>query len=102
MKGGKGVATASGGLLVLMPVPILIGFAAWLVTFLVSRYVSLASLVSAVAVPAAAWILEPSLLLKLVATALGVLVIARHHTNIRRLLNGTEHRWERKKEAPVA
>ena len=96
-KGGKGVATASGGLLVLVPGPILIGFVVWLVTFFVSRYVSLASILAAVAVPASAWILEPSLTFRLVATALGVIVIARHHSNLRKLLNGTEHRWERRK-----
>lgn len=100
-KGGKGVATAAGGLIVIIPFPMLIGAAAWIVVFFASRYVSLASILSSVAVPAAAWAIEPSLALKLVATALGALVIVRHHSNIRRLLSGTEHRWERRKEAPA-
>jgi len=95
-KGGKGVATSSGGLLVLMPVPILIGAAAWFITLFVSRYVSLASILASIAVPAAAWTLGRPLVLKIVVTLLGALVIARHHSNIRRLLAGTEHRWERK------
>ncbi len=97
-KGGKGVATASGGLLVLMPVPILIGAAVWFITFFTSRYVSLASILASVTVPAAAWALDPSLALKVTVTLLGVLVIVRHHSNIRRLLAGTEHRWGRKDE----
>jgi len=101
-KGGKGVATTSGGLVVLMWKPIVIGVVVWLITFLASRYVSLASILAAIVVPAAAWVLGYPLALKVVVTLLGVLVIVRHHANIRRLLAGTEHRWERaaKKEAP--
>ena len=101
-KGGKGVATASGGLLVLMWEAILIGALVWFATFFLSRYVSLASILAALVVPATAWVLGYSLALKLVVTLLGLLVIARHHANIRRLLAGTEHRWERTrpKEAP--
>ena len=95
-KGGKGVATASGGLLVLMPVPILIGATVWFTTFFTSRYVSLASILSSITVAAAAWALGHPLGLNIVVTLLVVLVIARHHTNIRRLVAGTEHRWERR------
>src|SRR5437764_2255933 len=46
--GGKGVATGAGAVVVLLPIPILAGFAAWLVTVSASRIVSLASLVAAV------------------------------------------------------
>ena len=49
-----------------------------------------------VAVPAAAWAIGLPVLLKILATLLGVLVIVRHRSNIRRLLSGTEHRWKRK------
>lgn len=94
-KGGKGVATASGGLLVLMPLPGLIAASVWGVTFLVSRYVSLASILASLSVPATAWSLGLPLALKIVATALSLLVIVRHYANIRRLLAGTEHRWTR-------
>lgn len=97
-KGGKGVATTSGGLLVLMPVPILIGAAVWFITFFASRYVSLASILAAMVVPAVAWAFGMPLILKIVVTLLGVLVIVRHHANIRRLLAGTEHRWVRQPE----
>jgi glycerol-3-phosphate acyltransferase PlsY len=100
-KGGKGVATASGGLLVLMPVPILIGAGVWFSTFFATRYVSLASILSAVVVPAMAWAFGLPLILETVVTLLGVLVIARHHANIRRLLTGTEHRWERRQKEEV-
>ena len=95
-KGGKGVATASGGLLVLMPLPGLIAILVWIITFLASRYVSLASILASLSVPAAAWWLDLPLALKIVATVLSVLVVVRHYANIRRLLAGTEHRWTRK------
>jgi len=101
-KGGKGMATTSGGLLVLMPVTIFIGAGVWFTTFFVSRYVSLASILSAVVVPAVAWAFGMPLILKIVVTLLGAFVIVRHHSNIRRLFAGTEHRWERrsKREDP--
>ena len=98
-KGGKGVATAAGGLIVLMPVACAIGAAVWVVTFYATRYVSLASILAAAAVPTASWLLHPSLALKLVATVVGVFVIFRHRQNIRRLLNGTENRFGRKPDA---
>ena len=55
-KGGKGVATAAGGLVVLMPVSCLVGAVVWVLTFLISRYVSLGSILAAVAVPVTSWI----------------------------------------------
>jgi glycerol-3-phosphate acyltransferase PlsY len=94
-KGGKGVATASGGLLVLMPLPLLIAAVVWIITFFASRYVSLASILASLTVPAAAWLLGLPLVLDIVASALAALVVVRHYTNIRRLFEGTEHRWTR-------
>ena len=54
-RGGKGVATASGGFIVLMPVATLIATVVWIVTFYAFRYVSLASILAAVTLPFAAW-----------------------------------------------
>lgn len=99
-KGGKGVATASGGLLVLMPLAVAIGAAVWAVTFYSSRYVSLASLFAAISMPVSAFFLgEPKLLLVL-TLLIAVLVIVRHRANIQRLLNGTESRFVKKTAAP--
>ena len=95
-KGGKGVATAAGGLVVLMPVSCLIGAAVWVLTFLVTRYVSLGSILAAVAVPLASWLRDNPLPLTLVATALGLFVIIRHRENLRRLVNGTESKFVKK------
>lgn len=111
-KGGKGVATMIGTVIPLAPLPILAAVAGWLLTFKLSRYVSLASIVAAALLPLAAAALvftraggfKPFPLLKpaleqpglLLLAALGVLVIVKHHANIRRLLNGTENRFAKK------
>ena len=92
-KGGKGVATAAGGLLVLVPVACLLGGLVWVVTFYTSRYVSLGSILAALAVPLASWLLGYPLPLNLVVTAIGIFVVYRHRDNIRRLRNGTENRF---------
>ncbi len=99
-KGGKGVATSAGGLVVLLPIPTIVGVLAWVATFYVSRYVSLASLVSAVALPAAAWLIPGTpVAFAILATVLGVFVIVRHRANITRLLNGTENKFAKKPAA---
>ena len=98
-KGGKGVATAAGGLVVLIPLASLIGAAVWALTFFVTRYVSLGSVLAAVAVPAVSWIQGKPMSLSIVATALGLFVIIRHRENIKRLLNGTESRFVKKPPA---
>lgn len=101
-KGGKGVATSAGGLVVLLPLPTAIGLAAWIVVFQLSRYVSLASIVAAVALPASAWLLGASTAFAILASILGVFVIARHKTNIVRLLNGTENKFAKKPAASAS
>jgi glycerol-3-phosphate acyltransferase PlsY len=99
-RGGKGVATATGGLLVLLPVVVLIGAAVWAAAFYSSRYVSLASILAALSLPLSAFFLhEPRLLLGL-TVLIAVIVIIRHRTNIQRLLNGTENKFVKKSAAP--
>ncbi len=95
-KGGKGVATAAGGVLMLMPVSCLIGTGVWVVAFYTTRYVSLGSILAAVAVPAASWVRGNPLPLNIVVTLLGLFVIVRHRENIRRLLAGTENKFAKK------
>ena len=95
-KGGKGVATAAGGFLVLMPVPLLISLGVWIVTFYSSRYVSLASILAAVALPIAAFFFhQPPVLLGL-AAVIAAFVVFRHRANITRLINGTENKFVKK------
>ncbi len=103
-KGGKGVATSAGMLLGVAPSAAGIGLAAWVLVLLVSGYVSLASILAAAIVPAAGWLLyrEASHVLPIALTILGALVIWKHRTNVRRLLEGSEHRFRfgRSRAAP--
>lgn len=101
-KGGKGVSTAAGAVMALNPLSVVIAAAVWVLTFFASRYVSLASIAAAVALPLAAWLLifagvPMSLPAGILLIFFAVLTIWRHRSNIQRLLNGTESRFEKKK-----
>jgi glycerol-3-phosphate acyltransferase PlsY len=91
-KGGKGIATSAGVLLVLMPTALGICLAIWLVVVALGRIVSLASVLAAAALPFVVWLLGRSTPLVIVAAGLGLLAIYRHRANIQRLLKGTEPR----------
>jgi glycerol-3-phosphate acyltransferase PlsY len=95
-RGGKGVATAGGGMFVMMFEPSLVAIVTWVAVFYSTRYVSLASIAAAVVIMIAPWLMGFGLSLKMVATVLGLLVVIRHQANIKRLMAGTEHRWDRK------
>lgn len=99
-KGGKGIATSAGVLVALVPEALLIILGIWIVVFALSRYVSLASISAAAALPIAAWQLGESCTLVLVLTALAALAIYKHKANIKRLVNGTENRIGAKTAAP--
>jgi glycerol-3-phosphate acyltransferase PlsY len=91
-KGGKGVAT-SGGILLAYLWPV--GAAAagtWLAVALATRYSSLAALAAALLAPLYAWLLTREIQPTEVVAFLAVLVLLRHHANIRRLLRGEESR----------
>lgn len=99
-RGGKGVATAAGGFLVLLPIETLIAGGVWIIAFYASRYVSLASILAAVALPVATFFLIHSPLLLWLSAIIAFFVILRHRANIVRLLNGTENKFVKKKENP--
>jgi len=95
-KGGKGVATAMGVFAVLAPKAILISLGIFLLIFAVTRYVSFGSVASSLLFPFSAfWFYEPlrtwpSMVL---VSVISLLIIVKHHANIRRLINGTEPRF---------
>ncbi len=97
-KGGKGVATSAGMLLGVAPAAVGIGFSCWVICMVLSRIVSLSSIAAAVAVAVAVWIIDKGLVINIALTVLALLVIWLHRANIRRLLNGTENRFGKKKE----
>jgi glycerol-3-phosphate acyltransferase PlsY len=101
-KGGKGVATGFGVFLGITATAALVALAAFIVIFALSRYVSLASIFAAIAFPVAALLLphEPlTPFMIAVVILLPLIVIAKHHANIRRLLSGTEYRFGKSKAA---
>ena len=89
-KGGKGVATALGLLVFLMPKVAPCSFGVWLVLVLATRYVSLGSIVAAIVTPFLAWYMEYPLAYVIFSAIAAFFVVLRHKENIQRLLSGTE------------
>lgn len=100
-RGGKGVATSAGALFGLMPLATVIAVIIWISVFRFTRYVSLASLVTAVALPFVILIMTRLNQIHgkaLFYSSLGIaaVVIWRHHSNLSRLMRGSEPRFTRK------
>jgi len=91
-RGGKGVATGLGVYLVFSPLMGLLGVLTWLVVVLISRYVSLASLLAAIAMPVFAWFMLHSMPILVMTLIMAAFVIWRHRENIKRVLAGDESR----------
>lgn len=100
LRGGKGVATGAGVVLILMPVPMAAAFLTWLVVVAASRYVSLASILAVIVLSKVQFLMTlpsgPFSPTHGVTTSFALfaalVVILRHQGNIRRLLAGTENR----------
>jgi glycerol-3-phosphate acyltransferase PlsY len=93
-KGGKGVATALGLFLVLSPLAVLAALAVFALVLWRWRYVSLASISAAFAIPFLVLLVERSLPLFAATLIIAAVVIIRHRANIERLRNGTESRFK--------
>jgi len=94
-KGGKGIATSAGVYFAVALPAAAIAVGSWLIFFVATRYVSVASIVAAVALPAGVWATigaHHSIALGVATTALGAMVIWKHRSNIARLKAGTENR----------
>ena len=99
-KGGKGVATALGVYLALAPKAIVVAMIVFLVVFILTKYVSLGSILSAISFPIAFWFLHqprttPAVLVLI--TSICALIVWKHADNIRRLAAGTESKFGSKK-----
>ena len=107
-KGGKGIATSGGVLVALMPVGVVVLLAIWLLFFVTSRYVSVASIGTAIMVPVVTlygsyrhgylsdgtWN-KPLFVFSIVVA---LLAVWRHRPNIKSLMNGTEYKFSKKKK----
>lgn len=100
-KGGKGVATSAGAIFGVMPIAAIAIFIVWVIMFEVTRYVSVASVVAALALPVAVAVLvkmgrTQGMVLLYFSAVMTLLVVWRHRANLARLRNGTEQRYPRK------
>jgi glycerol-3-phosphate acyltransferase PlsY len=96
-KGGKGIATTAGVYLALAPWALLAALVIFILAVLFTRYVSVGSIASAIALPVTVWVMSPeNIFLDIVTTALGVLAIYKHKSNLQRLMAGTENRLGKK------
>jgi glycerol-3-phosphate acyltransferase PlsY len=100
-KGGKGVGTGAGGIFGLVPVAASCCLAVFILTLLLTGFVSLSSILAALTLPIASTIIqlvvngEVDLLWLLVSSAIAGMIIVMHRSNIRRLMSGKENRAEK-------
>jgi glycerol-3-phosphate acyltransferase PlsY len=98
--GGKGVATATGAFLAMSPIAVAGGIIVFIIVLLATRFVSLASMLSAASIPiffrylshASHWTI-------IISVIIAVLIAAKHHSNVERLVRGTERRLGQRKES---
>lgn len=98
-RGGKGVATLLGVGFGLIPIPALIALGIFMLVLLCFGYVSLASITAAVTLPFITYffVMPGKLLLLLLTIAVAIFIPITHRQNIKRLLNGTENKFLKKK-----
>ena len=95
-KGGKGVATMFGVVLPWLPWVAVGAFAVWFISFKLTRYVSLASILAGVSLPLFSLLLQASWSAFGICMILGGLMILRHKSNIQRLIAGDEPKADKK------
>jgi glycerol-3-phosphate acyltransferase PlsY len=98
-KGGKMVATAGGVVMAVAPLVAPVGAAIWIATFALSRYASLASILAALSLPFAAYLLGYDAAVISFMGLAAVAIIWLHRANLRRLRAGTENRFNLRRPA---
>ena len=101
-RGGKVVATTGGAFLGVAPIVGGLGAGVWLLVFGVTRFASVASMVSAASLPLWAWVMGYPWPVIVFAGAAGAAVVVLHRANLRRLLRGEEHRFELRRRRRTA
>jgi len=91
LRGGKGVATAFGSLLLIFPGSMLAGFLAFLLVFLLTRVVSIASLMGTAVAAFSIFVSDYVYPVKFLIFAAAALIYFRHRSNIDRIFSGTEN-----------
>ena len=91
-RGGKGVATAFGMLVALIPALVGIAFLVFVALFACTNYISLGSCGAATFLAVAIWFYPVLLAVKIIVSLIGVFVVVKHKSNISRLLKGTENK----------
>jgi glycerol-3-phosphate acyltransferase PlsY len=107
-KGGKGIATSAGALIALMPAGVIILILVWVLLFKTTKYVSVASIGAALSLPVimilGSWYHGKlangtwNVPLFIFSIIIALLATWRHRSNIQNLMNGTEHRFEKKQK----
>jgi acyl phosphate:glycerol-3-phosphate acyltransferase len=94
-RGGKGAATAIGGLLVIQPQAVPVMLLTWLAVLALTGWVGLSTMLAAISlVPALLWLEAPAPVVGF-GVLLAVFIVFTHRSNIRKMLSGSEHRFER-------
>lgn len=96
-KGGKGIATGAGAVMVLNPLAVILGITLFVILLLITKYASLSSILAAISVALLTWVLDDSLTAKIGVTIMVGFVIFRHRSNIARLIRGEENKVLQKK-----
>jgi glycerol-3-phosphate acyltransferase PlsY len=99
-RGGKGVATLLGFMIAVFPLPSLVSILVFLFVLLLSKYVSLSSIISGIVFPFSVWFLSDQLFNTMLVFSIFVpiILIATHQQNIERLMNGVENKIGSKKK----
>jgi acyl phosphate:glycerol-3-phosphate acyltransferase len=92
-KGGKGVATGCGAFLALSPIAVLTTLGLFLLIIILTRYISAASIIATAMFPVWAYLYGYPAPVLFWAAGGALLIVAKHHQNIRRLISGTENKF---------